>query len=39
MKKNIGFALVSAAARAGDRVVVLRDGKAEPATLTELPFL
>ncbi len=39
MKRNIGFALVSAAAKAGDRVTVMRDGKAEPATLAELPFL
>ncbi len=39
MKRNIGFALVSVSAKAGDRVTVMRDGKAEPATLAELPFL
>jgi glycine cleavage system aminomethyltransferase T len=39
MKRNIGFALVSATVKAGDRVTVVRDGQAEPATLTELPFL
>lgn len=39
MKKNIGFALVSASAKAGDRVTIMRDGKAEPATLAGLPFL
>ncbi|MGL4406603.1 MAG: glycine cleavage T C-terminal barrel domain-containing protein, partial [Notoacmeibacter sp.] len=39
MKKNIGFGLVSSQAKAGDRVTIMRDGKAEPATLTELPFL
>jgi glycine cleavage system aminomethyltransferase T len=39
MKKNIGFALVSASAKAGDRVAIMRDGKAEPATLAGLPFL
>jgi aminomethyltransferase len=39
MKKNIGFALVSVAAKAGGRVTVMRDGKAEAATLAELPFL
>ena len=39
MKKNIGFGLVSVSAKAGDRVTVMRNGKAEPATLAELPFL
>ncbi len=39
MKKNIGFALISASSKAGDRVTVMRDGKPEPATLAELPFL
>jgi glycine cleavage system aminomethyltransferase T len=39
LKKNIGFGLVSTTANAGDRVTVIRNGKAEPATLTELPFL
>jgi glycine cleavage system aminomethyltransferase T len=39
MKKNIGFALVSANAKAGDKVTVMCDGKAEPATLSNLPFL
>jgi glycine cleavage system aminomethyltransferase T len=39
MKKNIGFALVSVAAKAGGKVTVMRDGKAEAATLTHLPFL
>ena len=39
MKKNIGFALVSASAKAGDQVTIMRDGKAEPATLAEMPFL
>ena len=39
MKKNIGFALVSASANAGDRVSVMRGGMAEPAFLAELPFL
>ncbi len=39
MKKNIGFGLVLVSAKAGDRVSVLRDGKMEPATLVELPFL
>ena len=39
LKKNIGFALVTIAAKAGDRVTVMRNGKSEPATLAELPFL
>lgn len=39
LKKNIGFALVTASAKAGDRVRVVRDGKAEPAALAELPFI
>jgi glycine cleavage system aminomethyltransferase T len=39
MKKNIGFALISASSNSGDRVTVMRDGKPEPATLAELPFL
>ena len=39
LKKNIGFALVTITAKSGDRVTVTRNGKAEPATLTELPFL
>jgi glycine cleavage system aminomethyltransferase T len=39
MKKNIGFALVAASAKAGDRVRVLRDGKPSNATLANLPFL
>ena len=39
LKKNIGFALVSIAANPGERVEILRNGRAEPATLTELPFI
>ena len=39
LKKNIGFALVSVAAKAGDRIRVMRNGRAENATLAELPFL
>jgi glycine cleavage system aminomethyltransferase T len=39
MKKNIGFALVSVPAKSGDRVKVIRNGRVEPATLTDLPFI
>lgn len=39
LKRNIGFALVSVSAKAGDRVIVMRNGKAETAKLAELPFL
>ena len=39
LKKNIGFALVSSAAKAGDTVKVARKGKAEGATLVEMPFI
>jgi glycine cleavage system aminomethyltransferase T len=39
LKKNIGFALVAATAKPGDRVTVIRNGKSEPATLAPLPFL
>ena len=39
LQRNIGFALVSVAAKAGDRVSVLRNGRAETGTLAELPFL
>lgn len=39
MKKNIGFALVSTVAKPGDRVEVMRGGKVDTGTLTELPFL
>ena len=39
LKKNIGFALVSISAKAGDKVTVMRSGKTENATLAELPFL
>jgi glycine cleavage system aminomethyltransferase T len=39
LKKNIGFGLVESAAKAGDRIEVMRNERAEPATLTELPFL
>ena len=39
IKKNIGFGLLAVASKPGDRVTVLRDGKAEAATLAELPFL
>lgn len=38
MKKNIGFALVSVAAKAGDKVAVMRNGQPQSATLAELPF-
>jgi glycine cleavage system aminomethyltransferase T len=39
LNRNIGFALVTVSAKPGDRVTVMRGGKAEPATLAELPFL
>lgn len=39
LKRNIGFALVAAAAEPGDAVEVLKDGKRIPAKLTVLPFL
>ena len=39
LKKNIGFALVSISAKAGDRVMIMRNGRGEAATLAELPFL
>jgi glycine cleavage system aminomethyltransferase T len=39
MKKNIGFALVSTVAEAGDRVEVTRGDITTAGTLVELPFL
>ena len=39
LKKNIGFALVSISAKAGDRVTIMRNGRSEAATFAELPFL
>jgi hypothetical protein len=36
---NIGFGLVDSAAKSGERVEVIRNGRAEPATLAELPFI
>ncbi len=39
LKQNIGFALVEAVCQPGDRVEVLKDGKAVAGTLTGLPFL
>ena len=39
LKKNIGFALVSISAKAGDRVMIMRNGRSENAILAELPFL
>lgn len=39
LKKNIGFALVSIAFRAVDKVTVMRKGEPQSATLVELPFL
>ncbi len=39
LKKNIGFALVSVAAKPGDRIDVLKEGARLPGTLTDLPFL
>ncbi len=39
LKKNIGFALVSILAKSGDRVMIMRNGRGEAATLDELPFL
>jgi glycine cleavage system aminomethyltransferase T len=39
LKQNIGFALVTTAAKPGDRVEVLKDGLAVAGTLTALPFL
>ncbi len=39
MKKNIGFALVAASAKPGDRVVIRRGAGAVEGSLCELPFL
>jgi glycine cleavage system aminomethyltransferase T len=39
MQKNIGFALISRDCAVGDRVETMINGRMEPATLTELPFL
>ena len=39
LKKNIGFAPVSISAKAGDRVITMRNGRSENATLAVLPFL
>ncbi len=39
MKRNIGYALVSAQCAPGDAVAVHKNGEAIPATLCELPFL
>ncbi len=39
LKRNIGFALVSATLQAGDRVDVVKDGVTHQGTLQELPFL
>lgn len=39
MKRNIGFALVSADSKSGDRVTVRRGGGSVEGTLRDLPFL
>jgi aminomethyltransferase len=39
LKQNIGFALISSECAAGDAVEVVKDGKKEKGTLTELPFI
>jgi glycine cleavage system aminomethyltransferase T len=39
LKKNVGFALVASTVKAGDRVEIVRNGRREPATLSELPFI
>ncbi|MEM9104978.1 MAG: glycine cleavage T C-terminal barrel domain-containing protein [Pseudomonadota bacterium] len=39
LEQNIGFALVSTEVQAGDAVVIHKDGKQVPATLTTLPFI
>ena len=39
LKKNIGFALVSATCRPGETVEVEIGGRRLPGKLTELPFL
>ncbi len=39
MQRNIGYALISVDAAAGDRVEVMRDQAPVPAELVELPFL
>lgn len=39
LEKNIGFALVSTACRAGDTVAVLKAGDRVAGTLVELPFI
>ena len=39
LQKNIGFALISRDCVVGDRVTAQVNGRAEPATLTSLPFL
>jgi glycine cleavage system aminomethyltransferase T len=38
MQRNIGFALISTACKAGDRVEVAKEGRAIPGVLTALPF-
>jgi aminomethyltransferase len=39
LRRNIGFALVSADMKPGDAVDVVKDGRSLPGTLRELPFL
>jgi len=39
LKRNIGFALVSASCASGDRVAIEMAGQTVPGILTELPFL
>ena len=39
LRRNIGFALVSRECRAGQRVMVVKDGQPLSGTLQELPFI
>lgn len=39
LKRNIGFGLVAVSCKPDDAVEVIKDGRATPAVLTELPFL
>ncbi len=39
VQKNLGFALIASECKVGDRVRVQVNGKMEPATLVELPFV
>ncbi len=39
LQKNLGFALISSACKVGDRVETLLNGKMEPGTLVEMPFI